>query len=387
MIDAAEQIGNGIQIRDMQTGVITPLETATAFYERMAWTEDGDALIAFKGKDDRQYRERLFGVVGYTGFNTGTPKRMAYEPSEDKAFPAEFGISTNRAPQWTEARDAFIFGIAKLTKVPPPAGRAGGAGAAAAAGDASAATPPQGRGAAAAGAEDNNTERPNLVIWHYKDPRLQSQQQVQEAADRARNYVTMYLHRTTRSWCAWRTRKCRTIAVNARTRWAIGTSNSAYELQGNLDGQRFQDVYAVDTKTGQKKVVKKKLRWGNGASPDGSKYLYYENTHFHVFDAETGTARNITMGLPASFIDVEDDHNIENPPTSADGLDVGQRVRAALGRLGHLEGAGGGGPAGGESDGERQEGQDPLPQPRASPTRRSAAPTCPSGRSSRCSPR
>ena len=94
-------------------------------------------------------------------------------------------------------------------------------------------------------------------------------------------------------------------------------ATSAYELQGNLDGQRFQDVYAVDTKTGQKKVVKKKLRWGNGASPDGTKYLYYENQHFHVFDVETGTARNITMGVPASFIDIEDDHNVVDPPTSA----------------------------------------------------------------------
>jgi hypothetical protein len=127
VIDAAEQIGNGIQIRDMQTGAITPLETNQAFYERMSWTEDGDALVAFKGKDDRQYRERLFSIVGYTGFNANAPKRTAYEPSEDTAFPKDMTISTNRAPQWTEARDAFIFGLAKLTRVPPPGGaRAGG---------------------------------------------------------------------------------------------------------------------------------------------------------------------------------------------------------------------------------------------------------------------
>jgi hypothetical protein len=109
------------------------------------------------------------------------------------------------------------------------------------------------------------------------------------------------------------------IAVNARARWAIGTSNSAYELEANLDGQRYQDVYAVDTKTGQRKVVKKKLRWGNGASPDGSKYLYYENQNFWVYDAETGTDRNITMGMPTSFIDTEDDHNVVDPPTNVVG--------------------------------------------------------------------
>jgi dipeptidyl aminopeptidase/acylaminoacyl peptidase len=309
VIDAAEQIGNGIQIRDMQTGVITPLETNPLFYERMAWTEDGDALIAFKGKDDRQFRERLFSIVGYTGFNSGAaPKRQAYEPSEDKAFPAEYGISTNRAPQWNDARDAFIFGIQKLTKVPPPAGRAGGAGAA------GASAPPD-ASATSAGSDQNNQEKPNLVIWHFKDLRLQTQQQVQEAADRARNDAAIY-------WIGDKKlirladEEVPTVAVNARNRWAIGTSNSAYERQGNLDGQRFSDIYAVDTKTGQRKVVKKKLRFGGGASPDGSKYLLYENTHFHVFDAESGTTRNITMGLPTSFIDVEDDHNVENPPTS-----------------------------------------------------------------------
>ncbi len=304
VIDAAEQIGNGIQIRDMQTGAITQLESHPLFYERMAWTEDGDALIAFKGKDDRAYRERIFSIVGYTGFNAGAPKRTAYEPSEDKSFPAEHTISTNRAPQWNDARDAFIFGIAKLTKVPAPAGRAGGAGAA---GD-----------AGAAGAAADTTERPNLVIWHYKDPRLQSQQQVQEAADRARSDAAIY-------WIGDKKLikladdEVPNVGVNTRTRWAVGSSNSAYERQGNLDGQRFQDIYAVDTKTGQRKVVRKKLRWGNGASPDGSKYLYYENTHFHVYDAEAGTTRNITMGMPTSFIDIEDDHNIENPPTSAMG--------------------------------------------------------------------
>src|SRR4030095_12777514 len=77
--------------------------------------------------------------------------------------------------------------------------------------------------------------------------------------------------------------------------------------------------YAVDTKTGQKKVIKKKLRWGNAASPDGSKYLYYEDKHFHVFDMESGASRNVTLGIPVSFVNLEDDHNIVDPPTNVVG--------------------------------------------------------------------
>ena len=77
------------------------------------------------------------------------------------------------------------------------------------------------------------------MIWHYKDPRLQSQQQVQEAADRAQNYVTMY-RLGDKKLVRLADEEVPNIAVTGRTRWAIGTSNSAYELQGNLDGQRFQ---------------------------------------------------------------------------------------------------------------------------------------------------
>jgi dipeptidyl aminopeptidase/acylaminoacyl peptidase len=313
VIDASEQIGNGVQIRDMQTGIIAPLETDKAFFERLAWTTEGDALSFMKGHDDRQYRERLFAAVGYTGFDKDARKRIIYDPAQDKTFPTGMSISSNRPLQWTESRDALIFGIAALTKVPAPAGR--GAGAAGAAGAEGA----EGRGAGAAGAgADPAAERPNLVIWHFKDPRLQSQQEVQEAADRRLNYVSVY-RVAENKMVRLSDEEVPNLAVTGRTRWAIGTNNAPYERQGNLDGIRLQDVYAVDTHTGQKKVVKKGLRWGNQASPDGTKYLYYENQHFHVYDVAAGTSRNITSAVPTKFINVEDDHNIVDPPTNAIG--------------------------------------------------------------------
>ena len=37
----------------------------------------------------------------------------------------------------------------------------------------------------------------------------------------------------------------------------------------NLDGQRFQDIYAVDIATGRRRLAMKKSRWGMDRSPDG----------------------------------------------------------------------------------------------------------------------
>jgi dipeptidyl aminopeptidase/acylaminoacyl peptidase len=311
-IDAADQAGNGIQIRDMSSGTITSLETDKAFYERMAWTTEGDAMTMLKGHDDRAYRERLYSVVGFTGFGSGTPKRVVYDPKQDKAFPAEHSVSANRAPIWTEDRQALIFGIAELTKVPRPAGRGNAAPAEGAEGADTA-----GRGAGS-GPAANADERPNLVVWHYNDPRLQTQQRVQESADRAFNYVTMY-RPGDNTMIRIADEEVPDIQITGRGQWAIGTSDNAYERIAALTGVSTRDVYAIDTKTGRKTVIKKNLRWGNSSSPDTTKYLYYDAKHFYVFDSATGIARNITEKVPVSFINTEDDHNVADPPTNAVG--------------------------------------------------------------------
>jgi dipeptidyl aminopeptidase/acylaminoacyl peptidase len=308
VIDAADQAGNGLQIRDMSTGTITSLDTDKAFYERMDWTTEGDAISMLKGTDDRQFRERLYSVVGFTGFGSGTPKKVVYNPKDDKSFPEGMSISGNRTPTWNEDRSAMIFGIDDLTPAPRPAGRGNGA-----AGEGE-----NEEGGGRAGGAPDATQRPNVVIWHYKDPRLQSQQRVQENADRNFSYPALY-RPADNMMIRLADEEVPSVSVTGRGKWAIGTSDAAYELMGNLNGQRFRDVYAVDTTTGKRVTIKKNLRWGNSASPDSTKYLYYENKHFYVFDAEAGTTRNITEKVPTSFVNVEDDHNIVDPPSNAIG--------------------------------------------------------------------
>jgi dipeptidyl aminopeptidase/acylaminoacyl peptidase len=73
-------------------------------------------------------------------------------------------------------------------------------------------------------------------------------------------------------------------------------------------------VYAVDLATGARKLALKKNRWIFGPSPDGTKVLYYEAKHFHVLDLATGQTRNLTAGVPANFVNIEDDHNVVDPP-------------------------------------------------------------------------
>ena len=159
----------------------------------------------------------------------------------------------------------------------------------------------------------------DLVLWHYKDPRLQTQQEVQEARDRAFNYVAVYRVQP-KKFIRLADDAMRNVTVSPKqSRWALGTDDREYELMGSLDGRRHEDVFAIDLTTGAKKLAVRHLRYFSGASPDGSKFLYYENGDYHVYSLATGQAKNITQGLPVSFVDIEDDHNNVKPPVNAIG--------------------------------------------------------------------
>lgn len=308
-IDAADRIGNGVQLRNMATGVITPLDSDAANYERLAWTEKGDGLSVLKGKEDRMLVDRVYTVLGFSAVDSATPKKVEFDPAKDKTFPAGMTISGNRAPQWTDGMDALVFGIHEPRKRDTPAPPQGAA--PAPEGDAPA-TPPA--GAAADAAE----EKVDLVLWHWKDPRLQTQQEVQETADRTFSYLAQYRVQP-QKFIRLADDDVRSVSLAPKHKYAIGFDDREYELMGNMDGRRFRDVHVIDLETGQRKLAVKRARWYNGPSPDGQNLLFYDEGNFHVYSVKTGQTRNVTQGSPVKFINTEDDHNVVNPPTGVIG--------------------------------------------------------------------
>src|SRR5436190_1800480 len=290
------------------------LDSGNASYERITWSDKGDALAVLKGADDRAYRDKLYSVVGITGLAAGAsaaPKKVIFDPAADATVPKGFSVSPNRDPQWTDDLEALFFGLYEPrhkdgTDDTSTDGADGGP---------ATADAPSAGGQAAPAAED----KVDLVLWHYKDPRLQTQQEVQEARDRAYNYVAVYRVQP-KKFIRLADEGLRNVTVNPRqSKWGFGSDDREYELMGSLDGRRHEDVFVIDLVTGAKKLAVRHLRYFSGASPDGSKFLYYENGDYHVYSLATGQDKNITQGLPVSFVDSEDDHNNVKTPVNAIG--------------------------------------------------------------------
>lgn len=311
IVDAQDRIGNGIQARNMTNGAVLPLDTDKANYKGLNWTEKFDGLTSVKGVEDKAWEDKLYSVVAFSQLASGTPKKLVYDPKSDNTFPANMTVSSDRAPQWSEDMSAVTFGIREVKKKKEDPRRPGATGAG---------RPPEGerRPEAPPAQQDDQEEKPDLVMWHWRDPRLQSQQQVEEGRDKAFSYLAVY-HVTDKKFARLADDSLRQVSLAANHKQALGTDDNPYELMGNLDGRRYRDVYTVDPKTGARKPVLKKARWTFGLSPDGSFLLYNEDGHFLTYELATGKTFNLTRQVPAVFHNEENDLNIVKPPTRAMG--------------------------------------------------------------------
>ncbi len=75
LIDAQDQEGNGIQVRNMATGAVIPLDSAKASYKGLDWTEKGDGLAALRGVADKAWEDKLYSLVAFRNFSAASPEK------------------------------------------------------------------------------------------------------------------------------------------------------------------------------------------------------------------------------------------------------------------------------------------------------------------------
>ncbi len=167
-------------------------------------------------------------------------------------------------------------------------------------------------------AETSEQKPAGLVIWHWKDKRLQSQQQKEESRDKRFNYLAVY-NLDTGKFVRLADDQLRNVNLNEKQRWAIGTDDAQYRLDASLNGRRYQDIHVLEVATGQKWLAVKKCRWYFGASPDGDRFLYFADGHFFVYDIPSRTEVNVTEDAPVSFVDDEADYIEDQPPVRPSG--------------------------------------------------------------------
>lgn len=340
-LDAAEKAGNGIHIRNMNTGVTMILDNDKASYKSLNWTEKGDGLALLKGIKDEKYKADLNSVLGVKNF-AGMPELTVYDPKKDSTtFPKGMTVSPNRTPYWSEDLGRLLFGISKaeLAKKDDKKSTDAKKDTTKKVSDtdklakikadttiktvedlqkaiAKIAAKPDAAGAKPDSKDES--EKPDMTIWHWQDKRLQSRQQVVESQDKTFSFLSVY-DVATKKFIQLADSTLRNLTVSPKQLFALSQDVTNYELDNNLTGKNIADLYLVDLKTASKTKLLTNFYlpnfWANPQfSPDGTKVVYWNDGHWYVYDILAKTSRNISEKASTSFIDTDDDHNTQKPP-------------------------------------------------------------------------
>ncbi|PZR27157.1 MAG: S9 family peptidase [Citrobacter freundii] len=338
-IDATNKTGNGLYLLNVGNKQTAVLDNDKAVYKSLSWNEDGDAFALLKTIKDEKYKSDKGVVIGVKNV-IAVPAVTIYDPAKDSlAFPKGMTISSNRRPYWSDDLGRLFFGIAALQ----PAKKENADTAKKAPVTASAQTEAEKidklktdtsiksladlkkalakletkPDAKPAAAPADDITKPDMIIWNWQDKRLQSRQQVMEMQDKNFTYLASYTLAGS-SFKQLNDSSIRTLSVFPKQLYAVATDIRDYELDQNLDGQSYSDLYIVDLKTGAKTLFEQKFYQASfsaypQASPDGTKFVYGKDGHFYIYDILAKTNINITEKVPTSFINTEDDHNVTKP--------------------------------------------------------------------------
>jgi dipeptidyl aminopeptidase/acylaminoacyl peptidase len=320
-IDAHDQIGNGVQLRSLKTDVVRALDADQAMYRQLSWADSGLALAVLRGKADTVTKDTLWSVVAFTDFAAnGTAKKTVFDPKLATDFPAGMKVSGDRTPRFASDFSAIFFGIRDARRPEPRpmmAGREAGQNANGRGNPSPVQAGAPGTGGAVNQPRlgpDTDEELPSLVLWNARDPRLQSQQIVQEQQDKQYSYLSEF-RLADRKFVRLSDDALRSVTLMPKEQYAYGVDSREYDQVASYNGRAYRDVYAVDLKTGARKLLVKQHHSFTIPSPDGKQLLTWgKDGQYHVIDVVTGEDRNITKNVPTSFVDTEDDHNNLYPP-------------------------------------------------------------------------
>lgn len=167
-------------------------------------------------------------------------------------------------------------------------------------------------------AKDTSTpeiDKVKLDIWHYNDDRLQPQQLLELNGDLKRNYLAMYdVNLKKLIPLADEYMKNVILPEKGDADLAIGLSDTAKRIEAQWTGEVLQDVYAIDLKTGDRKLIKKSVGSIPQLSPLGLYISWYDDVQKHFFTWKDGVTVNVSKAIPYKLYDEEHDTPNDPPP-------------------------------------------------------------------------
>ncbi len=151
----------------------------------------------------------------------------------------------------------------------------------------------------------------NLDIWHWQDDYIQPQQSRRLDQEKKRSHLSVYqIDNKKIVQLATNEVPSISLANEGNANLALASSDVPYRYLTNWDISGFDDLYLLDLQTGNKKLIREKIKGNAAISPQGN-YIYWfslPDTAWFTYAVKSGQIFKLNQGLKEKFADEEDDH-------------------------------------------------------------------------------
>jgi dipeptidyl aminopeptidase/acylaminoacyl peptidase len=276
-VDAAAGTGNGLYVMDLESRMLRPLDTSSQRYAQLSWNEDGDRLAVLRGETAEGFAQRANTLIAFVKRGLEIA-RTDLDPAETPGFPEGMVLSELRALDWGEDGSRIFVGIKEQEEALP---------------------------------DDDEEDAANVDVWHWRDERVQSVQEVRANRDRQATYTSV-VHLADSTFVQLADEAMPSITLSENGAFGIGRYDKPYRYDITWGGSRA-DYFRVDTTTGARRLMVEGLGRAMGLSPDGRWYLYLESETLYVEDVDSGEVTDLTELSGVDFVNRQDDHPYELP--------------------------------------------------------------------------
>ncbi len=265
----------GVYLFDCATRSLQPMWRQKGEYSKLSLDEKG-TQVAFLANIDTT--DAQVPPINLCYWKNGQDSSHVAANSGSSFLPENWLISKNANPDFSKDGSKLYFGIA-----PPPI------------------------------LQDTNLleeEIVNVEVWSYTDGRLHTQQKVRLNQEKKRSYRTVW-HIADDKFVQLGTKELpeSRLGNEGNADVAIAYTSEGYLQLISWEGSSRQDIYLVDTKTGDKKEITKGLNGFGSFSPSANYITWYNriDSVYAAYSVKDGTVKTLTSNTPYPFYNEETD--------------------------------------------------------------------------------
>lgn len=153
-------------------------------------------------------------------------------------------------------------------------------------------------------------EKAKLDLWHYKDVRLQTQQLAELKRDKERSLLSVYFIKDKTYQQIEENKNFRaTLNLKGNGDFALLRNNEKYQHANNWRFPWPNDYYSINVKTGEKKLLKEEIAYGQSLTPNGEYFVYFNSPENNYYAVNTATLEEKCMTCSDSTINWQADIN------------------------------------------------------------------------------